>query len=241
MERLHKVSAGFIFAFICLHFANHLIGLEGTGAHQQFLEAARLIYRHPVVEMVLSLAFVLQIITGIALSRVIWREKKDFIHQLQAASGTYLAFFIVVHVAWVFLGRLVLNLDTNFDYAAATLMTPGWAWIFLPLYGLATVALFTHIGCITYDIFKKTDKRLGVACLVLVQGAGVYVTYLLLMMYSGRLYPVNLPDQYTDVFGHPLAAVTAPAAHPEEKPAKEEPVPTHAEDKAADKPASPER
>ncbi len=233
MERLHKVSAGFIFAFICLHFANHLIGLEGTAAHQQFLEAARLIYRHPVVEMVLSLAFVLQIITGVALSRVIWRDKKDIIHQLQAASGTYLAFFIVIHVAWVFLGRLVLNLDTNFDYAAATLMTPGWAWVFLPLYGLAVIALFTHMGCITYDIFKKTDKRLGVACLVIVQGVGVYVTYLLLMMYSGRLYPVTLPDEYTDVFGHPLAAVTAPAAHPEEKPVKDDAAPAKTDETPA--------
>ena len=230
MERLHKVSAGFIFAFICLHFANHLIGLEGIAAHQQFLEAARLIYRHPVVEMVLLMAFVIQMITGIALSRVIWREKKDIIHQLQAISGTYLAVFIFVHVAWVFLGRLVLNLDTNFDYAAATMITPGWSWVFMPLYGLAVVALFMHLGCITYDIFKKTDKRLGVACLVIVQGAGLYVTYLLLMMYSGRLYPIDLPDQYTDVFGHPVIAVTAPK---DGKPAKEEAVPAPSEEKTA--------
>jgi hypothetical protein len=233
MERLHKVSAGFIFAFICLHFANHLIGLEGTGAHQQFLEAARLIYRHPVVEMVLLLAFVIQMITGVALSRTIWSQKKDIIHQLQAASGTYMAVFIVVHVAWVFLGRLVLNLDTNFDYAAVTMMTPGWSWVFMPLYGLAIVALFTHLGCITYDIFKKTDKRLGVACLVAVQGVGLYVTYLLLMMYSGRLYPVTLPDPYTDVFGHPVTAVSAPAAPEEEKPAKDEPAPEKTDDKPA--------
>lgn len=228
MERLHKVSAGFIFAFICLHFANHLIGLEGTAAHQQFLEAARLIYRHPVVEMVLLLAFVIQMITGIALSRVIWSQKKDIIHQLQAASGTYMAVFIAIHVAWVFLGRLVLNLDTNFDYAAVTMMTPGWSWVFMPLYGLAIMALFTHIGCITYDIFKKTDKRLGAAFLVVVQGVGVYVAYLVLMMYSGRLYPVDLPDSYTDVFGHPAAASAAPA---EEKAAGDAPVAEKADDR----------
>lgn len=229
MERLHKVSAGFIFAFICLHFANHLIGLEGTAAHQQFLEAARLIYRHPVVEMVLLLAFVIQMITGIALSRMIWAQKKDIIHQLQAASGTYLAVFIAVHVAWVFLGRLVLNLDTNFDYAAVTMMTPGWSWVFMPLYGLAIVALFTHIGCITYDIFKKTDKRLGAAFLVAVQGVGIYVAYLVLMMYSGRLYPVDLPDSYTDVFGHPAAAASAAPA--EEKPAGDAPVAEKTDDR----------
>lgn len=234
MERLHKVSAGFIFAFICLHFANHLVGLEGIAAHQQFLDAARLIYRHPVVEMVLLMAFVIQIITGVALSRVIWAQKKDIIHQLQAASGTYFAVFIVVHVAWAFLGRMVLNLDTNFNYAAATLMTPGWSWIFLPFYGLAVVAVFTHIGCITYDIFKKTDKRLGVACLLVVEGAGLYVAYLLLMMYSGRLYPVILPEQYTDIFGNPITAITAPKTPAsEEKPAKDAPAPEKADDKPA--------
>ncbi len=248
MERLHKVSAGVIFAFICLHFANHLIGLEGIGAHQQFLDAARLVYRHPVVELILLLAFVIQIITGIALSREIWTKKKDIIHQFQAASGTYLAVFVVLHVAWMFVGRMVLNLDTNFDYVSATLMTAPWSWIFLPLYGLAIVALFTHIGCIAYDIFKKTDKRIGWACLVVVFGGGLYVTYLILWMYSGRLYPVTVPDAYAEVFGRPVTAApaaeapgldalpsspaTADSAPPAEKPVNGSDAPTPAADAA---------
>lgn len=200
MERLHKVSAGFIFAFICLHFANHLVGLQGQGAHQQFLEAARLVYRHPIVELVLLMAFVIQIITGIALAREIWARKKDFIHQLQAASGAYMAFFIVVHVGGVFMGRLVFNLDTNFDFAAVTLTKP-WVYFFLPYYGLAIMAIFTHIGCICYDIFKKSNIRLAWACLVVAVGIGAYVTYLILMMYSGRLYPVTIAEPYVEAFG----------------------------------------
>jgi hypothetical protein len=200
MERLHKVSAGFIFAFICLHFANHLIGLQGQGAHQQFLEAARLVYRHPIVEMVLLMAFVIQIITGIALAREIWTRKKDFIHQLQAASGAYMAFFIIFHVAGVFMGRLMMNLDTNFEFAAVTLTKP-WIYFFLPYYALAIMAIFTHIGCICYDIFKKTNKRLGGACVVVAMGVGVYVTYLILMMYSGQLYPVTIAEPYIEAFG----------------------------------------
>jgi len=200
MERLHKVSAGFIFAFICLHFANHLVGLQGQGAHQQFLEAARLVYRHPIVELVLLMAFVIQIITGVALAREIWTRKKDFIHQLQAASGAYMAFFIVIHVGAVFMGRLVFNLDTNFDFAAITLTKP-WIYFFLPYYGLAIMAIFIHIGCICYDIFKKSNKRLGWACLVVAVGVGVYVTYLILMMYSGRLYPVTIAEPYVEAFG----------------------------------------
>lgn len=232
MERLHKVTAGFIFAFICLHFANHFIGLEGASAHQQFLEAARLVYRHPVVELLLLMAFFIQMLTGMALAKKIWREKKDIIHQLQAASGTYLAIFIVLHVAWAFVGRLVLNLDTNFDYVAVTLMMPGWSYVFLLLYGLAIVALFTHIGCICFDIFKKTNRRLSWVCLIVVMAAGVYVAWLLLMMYSGRLYPVNVPEAYTDVFGAvPQSATLNPL--PEKAPdSKAEPAsPDHQSDK----------
>lgn len=200
MERLHKVSAGFIFAFICLHFANHLIGLQGQGAHQQFLEAARLVYRNPIVEMVLLMAFVIQIITGAALSREIWAKKKDFIHQLQAVSGTYMAVFIVLHVGAVFLGRLVFSLDTNFDFAAVTLTSP-WIYVFLPYYALAIMAVFVHIGCICYDIFKKTNKYLGWSCLVLAAACGIYVTWLILMMYAGKFYPVTIGEPYLEVFG----------------------------------------
>lgn len=217
MERLHKVTAGFVFAFICLHFAIHLIGLEGVATYQQVLEAARLIYRHPIVELLLLMAFVVQILTGVALSRTIWREKKDIVHQLQAASGTYLAVFTVLHVAWVFVGRLILNLDTNFDYASVTLSAPGWMYVAIPFYGLAIMAIFTHIGCICYDIFKKTNKRLGGAFIVIAMGAGGYVAYLILMMYTGRLYPVTLAEEYTEVFGQPVAV--APLAPESAKPA----------------------
>ncbi|MBW8732719.1 MAG: hypothetical protein JF571_00130, partial [Asticcacaulis sp.] len=54
------------------------------------------------------------------------------------------------------------------------------------------------------------------------EGAGLYVTYLVLMMYSGRLYPVTVPENYTDIFGHPVAAITAAAASAEAGPAKED-------------------
>ncbi len=200
MERLHKVTAAVVFAFLCLHFANHFIGLEGHDAHIQFMDAARLVYRHPIIELAVVLAFVLQIITGVALARVIWRDKKDIIHQLQAASGMTLAVFLLVHFATIAYGRMVLNLDTNFYFAAAGLMTPGWAYVFYGLYGAGIFALFVHMGCIAYDIFKKTNKPVGYVFLVGITGLGGYATWLLLMMYSGHLYPVNLPDAYAQMF-----------------------------------------
>lgn len=200
MERLHKVSAGFVFAFISLHFANHFVGLLGFDAHVQFMDAARLVYRHPVVEIAVLVSFAIQIVTGIPLILEIWRKKKDFIHQLQAASGLVMTIFILGHVAWVFAARQWLYLDSNFTYAAAGLMSPPWHYAFLVFYGLGVFSLFLHIACILYDIYKKTNKPVGYAVLVATVLIGGYLTWLLLMMYGGHLYPVTIPADYAHIF-----------------------------------------
>ena len=201
MERLHKVSAGFVFAFLCLHFANHLIGLEGLGAHQQFMDAARLVYRHPVVEMGVMLAFVIQILTGIPLIRDIWVKRKDFVHQLQAASGLVMVVFILVHVAWIAFARMVLGLDTNIFFIASGFMSKPLSYLSYGLYGLGVVGLFVHLGCILFDIFKKTNRPLGYMILTATTGLGGYVTYLILMMYSGHLYSIPIPEAVTQAIG----------------------------------------
>ena len=205
MERLHKVSAGFVFAFICLHFANHFAGLFGVATHIQFMDAVRLLYRQPIVEWAVLLAFAVQIVTGVPLILEIWRKKKDFIHQLQALSGLLMVLFIVIHVVWVLIGRMYLYLDTNFTYAAAGLMSPPWHYAFMIFYGAGVGSLFVHMGCILYDIYKKTNKAVGWALLLVTAGAGGYVTWLLIMIYSGHFYPVTIPADYQHVF--PQAAI----------------------------------
>jgi hypothetical protein len=196
MERLHKVSAGFVFAFLCLHFANHLIGLEGIDAYSQFMDAARLVYRHPVVEMAVLLAFLVQIISGVPLIREIWTKKKDFVHQLQALSGLIMLVFILAHVAWIAFGRLILHIDTNFYYVAAFTTHSGWKYPVWALFGAGVFSLFVHFGCIAYDIYKKTNRGIGYALLILVVGLGGYVTWMLIRMYAGELYPIHLPADY---------------------------------------------
>ncbi len=195
MERIHKISAAFVFAFLCLHFSNHFIGLLGVDAHAQFMDAARLVYRHPVVEMAVMLAFFIQIVTGVPLIFEIWREKKDFIHQLQAASGAIMVIFILGHVGWVWVARLVFGLDTNFAFAASSFTAP-FTYAAYGFYGAGIFSLFVHFGCIAYDIFKKTNKAIGWVLLLLIVAGGGYGTYELLLMYSGQLYPVTIPDTY---------------------------------------------
>lgn len=195
MERVHKVSAGVVFAFLCLHFANHFVGLLGVAAHAQFMDAARLVYRHPVVEMAVLLAFVVQILTGIPLIVEIWTRRKDVVHQLQALSGLILVIFILAHVGWITVARMVFNLDTNFAFAAAA-FAPPLTYAAYGFYGAGVFALFAHFGCILYDIFKKTSKPVGWLFLIAALAGGGYLTWLLLMMYAGHLYPVAIPDEY---------------------------------------------
>ena len=171
------------------------VGLLGIDAHQRFIEAARLVYRHPVVEMAVLLAFFVQILTGIPLIIEIWTQKKDVIHQLQALSGLVMVIFILGHVASIAAARMIFNLDTNFDFAAATFAAPltNAAYGF---YGAGVFALFTHLGCILFDIFKKTNRPAGWLLLVVTLAIGGYLTWLRVMMYSGHLYPVTIPDAY---------------------------------------------
>ncbi len=196
MERLHKVSAGFVFVFLCLHFANHLVGLLGIDAYSQFMDAARLAYRHPVVEMAVLLAFMVQMISGIPLIREIWAKKKDFVHQLQALSGLIMLIFILIHVAWIAIGRLILHIDTNFYYVAALTTHSGWRYMVCAFLGAGVFSLFVHFGCIAFDIYKKTNRAVGYLLLLTITGGGGYVTWLLIRMYAGEIYPIHVPAEY---------------------------------------------
>lgn len=118
--------------YAMVHIANHLTGLAGIETHIAFMRAFRAVYRIPVVEAVLLGAVAFQIYSGLVFVIKGWRHRASFIPWLQAASGGYLAFFFLNHVGAVLFGRFVLNLDTNFYYAAAGVSVPPFQF-FSPL------------------------------------------------------------------------------------------------------------
>ncbi len=187
MERIHKVAAIIVFAFLSLHFANHFAGLFGQDAHTQFMMAARMIYRYPPVEYGLLAAFAVLIITGLPLIWEIWTKPKDFVHQLQAASGLVLALFIICHVAWLVYARDIAHTETDFTFVSSALADPKWEQAAFAFYGAGLAALFLHAGCILHGIYKKTNKQVAWLFLLTTLALGGYVTWLLLAMYSGRL------------------------------------------------------
>ena len=95
--------------------------------------------------------------------------------------------------------EVLYGLDTNFAFAAVV-VTPRAFTLCLPMpfYGAGRVlAVRAHFGlhCL-YDIFKKTNKAVGWILLLLVVTLliGGYADLAeLLMIYSGRLYPVTHP------------------------------------------------
>ncbi|WP_254089556.1 hypothetical protein [Dawidia soli] len=87
------------------------------------------------------LAVALQLITGVRL--LVRREAKIAAEKIQAYSGLYLAFFLVVHMGGVMTGRFIEHLDTNFYYAGVGMNY--YPATFLPLGGidLATRRVYT--------------------------------------------------------------------------------------------------
>jgi hypothetical protein len=131
--------------FLVVHVANHLAALAGVDAHVRFMDAARRVYRQPVVEAVLLACVVLQAASGL---RMLWtgrQRRRGVLAWLQAGSGAYVALFLAIHVAAVLAGRAG-GLDTNFFFAAAGLHVWPFVLFLVPYYFLAVAALFVHVG-----------------------------------------------------------------------------------------------
>jgi succinate dehydrogenase/fumarate reductase cytochrome b subunit len=199
LRTLHGLSALLIAAYALVHLANHLVGLQGVQAHIAFMDAARKLYRNPLVEPVLLLAVAGQIVSGAILVIRGWRERRGLVSWLQAGSGAYLALFLLNHVTAVLYGRAVLHLDTNFYYAAAGLHVAPFQYFFAPYYFLAVLALFVHLACaLSWQLPGRERLVLAPAAL-----AGLGAALLIVLSLAGVLYPVDVPAQFKATFGAP--------------------------------------
>jgi len=155
MKRVHHTSGLIITIFIILHLFNHLYSLFGIEAHLQMMDLLRLFYRNILIETILLLAILVQIISGITLFRKNRKTVVGFFEKLQIWSGLYLAFFLTFHLSAIFIGRLILDLDTNFYFGAAGINTFPFYFFFIPYYGLAILSFFGHIAAIHAQKMKK--------------------------------------------------------------------------------------
>ena len=195
-RRLHRAAGAVLAVFLVVHVANHLAALAGVEAHIRFMDAARRVYRQPVVEAVLLLCVVLQAASGL---RMLWagrQRRRGGLAWLQAGSGAYIALFLAIHVVAVLAGRIAGGLDTNFYFAAAGLHVWPFVLFFVPYYFLAVVALFVHLGC-ALARHAGERRRGGVA---LAAGIGAITAALIVTMLAGGIHRVEVPGEYLKTF-----------------------------------------
>lgn len=197
LHKLHRASAFIIGAYVSVHLFNHGLALRSVEAHIQFMESFRHIYRNLFVEILLLACVAFQVSSGIYFIKKRWGQRYGFFERIQALSGGYLAYFLLIHVGAVLFGRAVLKLDTNFYYAAAGMHVSPFQYYFLPYYFLAVVAIFGHIACavhwLTRDNFSEVTRNyFGYTILV----AGIVVSTLIIAAFAGVFYDIKIPQKY---------------------------------------------
>ena len=196
LRLVHRAGALVVGVFLLVHIANHIAGLTGQRAHIDFMAAARQVYRNPIAEALLMVFLVAQVSSGAVLACQRWRVRDGVVAWLQILSGGYVALFLINHVISVFIGRLMLDLDTDFRFAAAGLHVQSWPWFFAPYYCLAVWALLTHAGCAIYwrlTAFSRTTLAFGLAAVSL---SGALLGVLIVLSLAGILYDVDIPARY---------------------------------------------
>ncbi len=200
-RKLHFFSGLTLTVFIAIHLFNQAAAVAGPERHIQIMNAARTIYRNPLIETVLMGAVLVQIISGI---RLIGKRSKAFAFSfevVQLYSGMYLAFFLVAHVFAVMMGRS-LNIDTNYYFAAAGLNFFPFVLFYVPYYTLAIISVFGHIAAVHHKNMRH--RLLGCSVrlqsrLILVLGA-IFALFVIYAM-TGRFHGILLPEAYRFLIG----------------------------------------
>ena len=141
---LHRCLALFLLLFISTHLAVRFMAIAGPQTHTAALQSIQGIYRHPVGEAILVLAIIAQIAVGVRLLRNrMSQNKRSGWATAQLWSGAYLGFFLIVHTTAAVYTHNIYGLETDFYWAAGSLIVqPLFIW-FVPYYFFAIVALFT--------------------------------------------------------------------------------------------------
>ena len=137
-----------------------------------------------------------------------WKRRTGWLAWLQAASGAYLALFLLIHVGAVLAGRTMLDLDTNVHFAAAGLQIWPYQLFFVPYYFLAVAAVFAHLGCALARRAGPAPRARALA-VALPLSAGIVISSLVVVALMGGLYPYQVPQKYLDTF-----PAQAGATHP---------------------------
>lgn len=195
LRSLHGLSALAVAIFLMMHVGNHIAGLAGYGIHIRYMTLARPFYRN-ILEPLLLALLGWQATSGVVMALRGWGGRQGLIPWMQAGSGLYLAAFLIIHISAVLRGRAA-GLDTNFYFAAAGFHAASWPWFFAPYYGLAALALFTHVGC---ALFWRSPLGFRHGLFAAFFGAGLILAVLIPASLAGLLYSVAIPERYLSAY-----------------------------------------
>lgn len=178
-RKAHRTSALVLGTFGLLHLANHWVTPWGPGPHMAVQRVLRWLYQNPLGEPLLLLSIVCQAATGVML----WRQTRprpgvaqSRLRQYRRWSGAYLTFFLVAHTSAALIQRCVVELDSNFYWAAGVLRWPLVLW-FVPYYSLGIFSFFVHVGAAVWPKRVSTFVLLGaLSCFVILGGLAGWFT-----------------------------------------------------------------
>lgn len=148
MNVIHYYSGITIALFVGIHLLNHALIFHSNEWHIRFMNAARKIYRHPVIESLLLLAVIIQVASGIYIVNIKWDSIASIFDLLHIASGLYMSLFLIIHVSAILMGRYKLGLNTNLYFGVGYMNVSPQRYFFIPYYSLAITSFFIHIACI---------------------------------------------------------------------------------------------
>jgi len=201
-KKLHYFSGITISIFVGLHLFNHTCSIYGANTHIEIMNNLRIVYRNVLVETILLFAVALQIFTGIRLFIKKHNKDSDRFEKLQIWTGLYLAFFLIIHLSAVLVGRQILLLDTNFYFGVAGLNTFPLNLFFIPYYGLAIISFFGHISAVHAQKMKKNiigiPPNIQSYTILII---GIILSLVILYGLTNGFNGVEIPQEYNMLIG----------------------------------------
>jgi len=185
LNTVHRLLAVPILIFVIFHLFNHIVSIAGIDSHLKYMNAFRLIYRNPIVEIILFLSLFCQMGIGLYFVFRSRNKRAGFFQRARAVLN----------------GRFNLGLDTNFYFASAGMHIGQLKLFFIPYYFLGVFAVFTHIACfINRRMSRNSSIVLANRISAIVMISGMLCGVLIVASLAGVFYDISIPEEYAQMF-----------------------------------------
>ncbi len=189
LKRVHRVSSILIGAFALSHVINHMFALESLKTHVAVQNVLRVVYRQPVIEVLIIAAAFVQLVTGAVIIARARHQRSTPLRNLHVLAGCFLAMFFMSHLTGVGMGRFVQKVDTTFAWATGGpkgLLAGARSGIFFPYYSLSVLAIFVHMGGgVRWGLARMLGQSTALKLCYVLIAIGIVATLLLLLPMSG--------------------------------------------------------